>query len=66
MRFMSLQQVCEAVLYSRAHIARLEEAGTFPKRVKLGQHRVGWVESEIMEWMQKRIDERDIPTDPSR
>ena len=66
MRILSKQQVRELVLYSPQHVARLEAAGKFPKRVKLGQCRVGWVESEVMEWLQTRIEERDRPTDLSR
>ncbi|MFI5024484.1 MAG: helix-turn-helix transcriptional regulator [Alphaproteobacteria bacterium] len=31
------------VLYSSAHIARLEPAGQFPRRVKLGACRVAWL-----------------------
>ena len=59
MRLLSKRQVKELVLYSPQHIARLEAAGQFPKRVRLGQNRVGWVEAEILEWLQKRIDARD-------
>ena len=65
MRFLSKRQVRELVLYSYAHIQRLEDAGTFPKRIRLGngpRSRVGWLESEILEWMQQRIRERDEPT----
>ena len=66
MRILSKQQVRELVLYSPQHVARLEAAGKFPKRVKLGQCRVGWVEREVLEWLQTRIQERDRPTDLSR
>ena len=66
MRMLSKRQLKELVLYSSQHIARLEAAGTFPKRVQLGQCRVGWVEGEVLEWLQKRIDARDRPTDSSR
>jgi prophage regulatory protein len=44
MRILSKRQVKELVLYSPQHIARLEKAGLFPKRVQLGPNRVGWVE----------------------
>jgi prophage regulatory protein len=30
--------------------------GTFPKPVSLGERSVGWVEAEIQEWLQRRID----------
>lgn len=65
MRFLSRKQVRDLVLYSPQHIARLEAAGKFPKRVKLGQCRVGWVEQEIRDWIIARIAERDKPNDPS-
>ncbi len=58
MRLLSKKQVREIVLYSPAHIARLEKAGQFPMRVRLGQARVGWVEQEVLDWLRKRIDER--------
>lgn len=58
MRLLSKRQLKELVLYSAQHIARLEAAGKFPKRVKLGQNRVGWVEQEVLDWLQKRMDQR--------
>lgn len=58
MRMLSKRQVKEMVLYSPAHIARLEAAGLFPKRVQLGCNRVGWVETEVLDWLQSRIDAR--------
>jgi prophage regulatory protein len=61
MRFLSKKQVRETVLYSPAHIARLEQAGKFPKRIQLGPGRVGWVEDEVQEWMRHRVAERDKP-----
>ena len=59
MRLLSKRQVKDMVLYSPQHIARLEQAGKFPKRVTLGQNRVGWVESEIQDWLQHKIDNRE-------
>jgi len=61
MRILSKRQVKELVLYSPQHIARLEAAGQFPKRVRLGPNRVGWVESEVLDWLQQRIDRREEP-----
>ena len=62
MRLLSKTQVREKVLYSFAHIARLEAAGRFPKRVPLGPGRVGYVEEEVESWIAKRIAERDQHT----
>jgi prophage regulatory protein len=61
MRLLSKKQVREIVLYSPAHISRLEADGRFPKRVRLGQGRVGWVEDEVLDWIRDRIAERDKP-----
>ena len=59
MKLLSKKQVRETVLYSPAHIARLEAEGRFPKRVKLGSGRVGWVDEEVQGWLLARIAERD-------
>lgn len=61
MRILSKRQLKELVLYSPQHVARLEKAGQFPKRVQLGACRVGWVEDEVLDWLQQRIDLRDRP-----
>ena len=64
MKFLSKKQVTALVLYSPAHIARLERDGKFPKRVLLGPSRVGWVEQEVLDWMQSRIAIRNRLTAP--
>ncbi|HEY4115549.1 MAG TPA: AlpA family phage regulatory protein [Rhizomicrobium sp.] len=53
-----LKVVC-GIPYSPQHIARLEKAGRFPKRIPLGQNRVAWLLSEVDEWLKQRIAERD-------
>lgn len=55
----------ELVPWSRAHIQRLEDAGKFPRRVKLGQGRVAWVRQEIEDHIQFLIRERDNALDDS-
>jgi prophage regulatory protein len=47
------------VPYSFAHIARLEAAGEFPKRVRLGACRVAWVADEVQAWIDERVATRD-------
>ena len=58
MRILSKRDLKELVLYSPQHIARLEKAGDFPKRVQLGPNRVGWVEGEVLDWLDQRINNR--------
>ncbi len=61
MRMLSKKMLKELVLYSSAHIQRLQDAGQFPKRVRLGNGprcRVGWIEQEVLDWLQTRIDQR--------
>jgi prophage regulatory protein len=62
MKLLSKRQLKELVLYSSQHIQRLENANRFPRRVRLGngpRSRVGWIESEVMEWLRLRIDARE-------
>lgn len=59
MKLLSKKVVCELTSYSRSHLDRLEAAGKFPSRVRLGQARVAWVEDEVREWIQAKVDERD-------
>ena len=60
-RLLSKKQVKEKVLYSFAHIDRLEKAGDFPVRVRLSVGRVGWIEDEVERWLLARIARRDAP-----
>ena len=45
----------EVVPYTRQHILRLERAGKFPKRIPVGANRIGWLLSEIEEWIEGRV-----------
>jgi prophage regulatory protein len=51
-------ELVSLVTYSLAHIRRLEEAGTFPRRIRIGANRVGWLRSEIEQWLKERIEGR--------
>jgi prophage regulatory protein len=44
--------------YSFTHIARLEKAGLFPKRIPLGRNRVAWYADEIEAWIEERANLR--------
>ena len=58
MKILSKKALRALVLYSPQHIARLEKAGQFPKRVQLGQNRFGWVEQEVLDWLEERLNRR--------
>ncbi len=62
-RLLSKKAVKEIVGFSFAHIARLEAAGQFPERVRIGG-RVFWVLSEIADWVASHIAARNA-TKPS-
>jgi prophage regulatory protein len=69
MRIVSKRQLKDLVLYSPQHIQRLENAGQFPKRVRLGngpRGRVGWIEGEVLDWLKAKIAARTIPNDTSQ
>ena len=64
LRLLSKKQVKDLVLYSYAQIDRLEKAGQFPKRVRLSSYRtgrVGYLESEILAWIEARLATRSAP-----
>jgi prophage regulatory protein len=42
------------VPFSDMHIWRLEKDGQFPRRIKLGPHRVGWDLNEVIAWIEDR------------
>lgn len=53
-RILNSKELRALVPYSIVHIDRLEKAGKFPRRIKLGEHRIGWKLSEIMAWIEAR------------
>jgi prophage regulatory protein len=59
MRFLRFPQLGErSIPYCRVLIDRLEKAGKFPKRVKLGENSVAWVEAEIDAWQSAKAAAR--------
>jgi len=48
--------------YIDMHVWRLEKAGLFPKRIRLGANRVGWSLSELQDWIAAKKAERDLPS----
>ncbi|EHH0708157.1 AlpA family transcriptional regulator [Vibrio fluvialis] len=59
MRLIRLKEVIELTGLSRSCIYKYIEEGRFPRSVPLGGRSVGWVESEIHDWIQSAIARRD-------
>jgi len=51
-------ELVEIVPYSLNHIRRLEDAGQYPKRIRVGANRVGWVRGEVEQWLNDRMGAR--------
>ena len=49
-----INQVCTETGLSRTTIWRLERAGNFPQRIRLGAASVGWSAEEIDAWLASR------------
>jgi prophage regulatory protein len=60
-RYAQLWQV-KGISFSRVHINRLEKAGRFPRRVRLGPNTIAWREDELDDWSAARSNERGAPT----
>jgi len=37
---------------------RMERDGNFPKRINIGPNSVGWIESEVDDWIERKAAER--------
>lgn len=53
-RYIRKADVTTMVGLSANTIARMENAGTFPGRFRLGKNSVAWKLSELTEWMESR------------
>ncbi|MFL9810349.1 MAG: AlpA family transcriptional regulator [Pseudomonas sp.] len=59
MRIMRLKEVIDSTGLARSTIYKHIGESTFPKPVSLGDRCVGWVDSEVHDWILARIEERD-------
>lgn len=54
MKFLRVRQVIQLTGLSRMTIYRLELAGRFPRRRRLSENSVAWLESDIAAWADSR------------
>ena len=57
--FLRLADVQRRVPFSRSTIYLMISRGEFPKQISLGARAVGWLKSEIDQWIESRIGRRD-------
>ena len=56
-----LPDVCKVTGLRRSWIYQLEAEKRFPRRIKIGQRAVGWIEGEVQAWLLGRVEQsRDI------
>lgn len=59
MRFISKKQVKDLIGLGFTQIDRLEAEDKLPKRIRLTEGRVVWIEEQILEWMRQRVAARE-------
>jgi len=59
MRLIRLKEVMNLTALGRSTIYKKMKEGTFPKTVSLGDRAVAWIESEIEEWIEEIIAQRE-------
>lgn len=60
MRIIRLKEVIDSTGLARSTIYKYISDGFFPKPISLGDRSVGWLESEIHDWILERVAERDM------
>lgn len=65
-RILAREQVRALVGMSRSTLYAEVQEGRFPAPIKTSPNRVGWVEAEIMEWIEQRKLERDLSREAAR
>lgn len=54
LRIITQKELRGLVPYTPQHILRLEKSGKFPRRVQLGENRIGWRLMDIEAWLLAR------------
>lgn len=52
---MAMLGISRSTIYDWMDVKSTRYDANFPKRIKLGQKSVGWVESQLVEWLQIKI-----------
>lgn len=63
-RILRIEAVCEKVGIPQSGVYRLMREGKFPQSIALSTRRSGFLESEIDDWIEARLVERNNGTRP--
>ena len=58
-KIIKLHDVKELTTFSSSTIYRLASQGRFPKPIKLAERSSGWIEQEVLDYLDNCIDQRD-------
>lgn len=58
-KFIKLPEVMAQTSLSRSHTYALAQKGEFPQPVKLSERSSAWIESEVLDWVECRISQRN-------
>jgi prophage regulatory protein len=54
-RILRLKEVCRVTGLGRSYIYQLQAEGQFPQSIKLGVRAVGWLEKDVQNWVNGRV-----------
>jgi prophage regulatory protein len=57
LQILRLPQVIQVTELCRSMVYQLEAEQRSPRRIKIGQRAVGWLEDEIQAWVAKRVEQ---------
>ncbi len=60
MKFLRLKEVMAITALSRSSIYKFMSEERFPQTISLGDRAVAWLESEVEEWMEEKLQSRGL------
>jgi prophage regulatory protein len=55
LQILRLPQVLQVTGLCRSMIYQLEAANRFPRRIRIGSRAVGWLHSEVQDWLDSQV-----------
>jgi prophage regulatory protein len=58
-RVVRMRELTKLTGLARSRIYQMQAEGQFPRGIKLGARSVGWIELEVLSWIEQRMAARD-------